>query len=322
MLPKGANLQKIRDGKKTYAITPHLPGGFIKPETMESFARVARKYHATLKLTSAQRIMMTGLQAEDVENIWQELGMEPAMGFANCVRSVKICPGVAFCKRGKQDSIKLGLELDKRYIKKEMPSRMKLGVSGCPNSCSEAVIKDIGVIGTDQGWDVYVGGSAGSHPRLADLLITGLNYDDTLKIIDIIVRYYQKNADIERVGQFIDRIGFEKFKTDVLAEFNGKAEISSVAKPYSGGEDIVPRPGGLTEGNLVFGDKITEDSVIADIIRVYPQTIPVLRSYGMGCLGCPSATGEALKKAADIHGIDVSQLTEALNQVAERGDQE
>jgi NAD(P)H-nitrite reductase large subunit len=268
MLPKGANLQKIRDGKKTYAITPHLPGGFMKPEVMESFARVARKYHGTLKLTSAQRVMITGLEAEDVDNIWNELGMEPAMGFANCVRSVKICPGTAFCKRGKQDSIKLGLELDRRYIKKEMPSRMKLGVSGCLNSCSEAVIKDIGVIGTDDGWDVYAGGSAGSHPRLADQLITGLNYDDTLKIIDIVVRYYQKNADIERVGQFIDRIGFEKFKTDILAEFNNHPVAEAAAKPFSAGEKIIPKPGGLTEGNLVFGDKITAESVIADIIRV------------------------------------------------------
>ncbi|MDR3563698.1 MAG: DUF1858 domain-containing protein [Negativicutes bacterium] len=315
MLPKGANLQKIRDGKKTYAITPHLPGGFIKPETMENFAQVAKKYHGTLKLTSAQRIMITGLEAEDIDNIWNDLGMQPAMGFANCVRSVKICPGTAFCKRGKQDSIKLGLELDKRYIKKEMPSRMKLGVSGCPNSCSEAIIKDIGIIGTDDGWDVYVGGSAGSHPRLGDHLITGLGYDDTLKIVDIIVKYYQKNADIERVGQFIDRIGFAKFKSDILAEFHHTPVAAAPAKPYSAEEKIVPAPGGLTEGTLVFGDKIAADSVIADIIRVYPQTIPVLRSFGMGCLGCPSATGEGLKKAADIHGIDVNELIESLNKV-------
>lgn len=315
MLPKGANLQKIHNGKKTYAITPHLPGGFIKPDVLEKYAHVARKYNGILKLTSAQRIMITGLKAEDIEEIWQELGMQPAMGFANCVRSVKICPGIAFCKRGKQDSIKLGLELDKRYIKKEMPSRMKMGVSGCPNSCAESVIKDVGVIGTDEGWDVYVGGSAGSHPRLADQLITGLNYDDTLRIIDIVVRYYQKNADIERVGQFIDRIGFEKFQSDILAEFHNSVVSDAPAKPYSAGEQIVPMPGGLTEGNLVFGDRISEASVIADIIRVYPQTVPVLREFGMGCLGCPSATGEALEKAAEIHGIDVKELITALNKV-------
>lgn len=320
MLPTGANLQKIHNGNKTYAITPHLPGGFIKPDMLEKYVNVARKYHGVLKLTSAQRIMITGLKAEDIDSIWDELGMNPAIGFANCVRSVKICPGIAFCKRAKQDSIKLGFELDRRYIKKEMPSRMKMGVSGCPNSCSEAVIKDVGVIGTDIGWDIYVGGSAGAHPRLGDRLITGLNYEDTLKIVDIIVRYYQKNADIERVGQFIDRIGFEKFKTDVLGEFENDIISLEQEKPYSQTEVLQPIPGGLTEGTLVFGDMITAQSIIADIIRVYPQTIPVLRSFGMGCLGCPSATGEELQKAADIHGIEVNELITALNEIIVRGE--
>ena len=320
MLPTGANLQKIHNGNKTYAITPHLPGGFIKPDMLEKYVNVARKYHGVLKLTSAQRIMITGLKAEDIDSIWDELGMKPAIGFANCVRSVKICPGIAFCKRAKQDSIKLGFELDRRYIKKEMPSRMKMGVSGCPNSCSEAVIKDVGVIGTDIGWDIYVGGSAGAHPRLGDRLITGLNYEDTLKIVDIIVRYYQKNADIERVGEFIDRIGFEKFKTDVLGEFENDIISLEQEKPYSQTEVLQPVPGGLTEGTLVFGDMITAQSIIADIIRVYPQTIPVLRSFGMGCLGCPSATGEELQKAADIHGIEVNELITALNEIIVRGE--
>ena len=320
MLPTGANLQKIHNGNKTYAITPHLPGGFIKPDMLEKYVNVARKYHGVLKLTSAQRIMITGLKAEDIDSIWDELGMNPAIGFANCVRSVKICPGIAFCKRAKQDSIKLGFELDRRYIKKEMPSRMKMGVSGCPNSCSEAVIKDVGVIGTDIGWDIYVGGSAGAHPRLGDRLITGLNYEDTLKIVDIIVRYYQKNADIERVGQFIDRIGFEKFKTDVLGEFENDIVSLEQEKPYSQTEVLQPVPGGLTEGTLVFGDMITAQSIIADIIRVYPQTIPVLRSFGMGCLGCPSATGEELQKAADIHGIEVNELITSLIEIMVRGE--
>lgn len=322
MLPKGANLQKIHNGKKTYAITPHLPGGFIKPEALEKYAHVARKYNGILKLTSAQRILITGLKAEDIDNIWSDLGMQPALGFANCVRSVKICPGIVFCKRGKQDSIKLGLELDRRYIKKEMPSRMKLGVSGCPNSCSEAIVKDIGVIGTDEGWDVYAGGSAGSHPRLGNQLMTGLNYDDTLRIVEIVVAYYQKNADIERVGQFIDRIGFEKFKSDVLTEFNYHTPSADVPKPYAVEERLIPQPGGLTEGKLVFGDKITADSIIADIIRVYPQTVPVLRGFGMGCLGCPSATGEALEKAAGIHGINIDELVEALNQSVKGSEKE
>lgn len=243
--------------------------------------------------------------------------MQPAMGFANCVRSIKICPGSVFCKRGKQDSIKLGMELDRLYHKKEMPSRMKFGVAGCLNSCSEVHVKDIGVMGTDIGWDLYVGGTAGAHPRLANLLIEGLEYDEVLRIVEVIVAYYQNHADIERVGQFIDRIGFKKFRADVLAAFyQGVSRTTEPLVPQSAaGKVIAPVAGGLTEGTLVFGDSITEDSVISDIIRVYPQTVPVFRSFGMGCLGCPSATGEAVRKAAEIHGIDGNEIIAALNKV-------
>lgn len=317
MLPKGANLQKIHNGRKTYAVTPHLPAGFVKPDMLRKYADVADKYGGILKLTSAQRIMITALKAEDIENVWADLGMQPALGFANCVRSIKVCPGVTFCKRGKQDSIKLGLELDKRWHKKEMPSRMKLGVAGCANSCAEVHIKDVGVLGGDEGWDIYVGGSAGAHPRLADKLIEGLNYDEVLRIVDIIMEYYQRNADIERIGQFIDRIGLKKFKADVLARFyQTVSEENEPMVPQSrDGEKIVPIAGGLTTGDLVFGDPITQDSIIADIIRIYPQTVPVFRTFGMGCLGCPSSAGEPVHRAAEIHGSDLDELLAALNNV-------
>jgi len=316
MLPVGANLQKIRDGKKTYAITPHLPGGFIKPEAMRKYADVAEKFGGVLKLTSAQRIMITGLKAEDIEVIWQELGMKPAMGFANCVRSVKICPGDAFCKRGKQDSIKLGLELDKLYIKQEMPSRMKIGVAGCQNSCAEVHIKDIGLLGTDKGWDVYVGGSAGAHPRLANKLIADLDDAGALRMVAVVIDYYKKHAEIERMGQFIDRIGFAKFQADVLTAYIQGTDIPATETPELEGDvQGTPLPGAFTIGTLAPGDKITADSVIADIIRVYPQTIPVFRSFGMGCLGCPSATGEALSKACEIHSIDIEEIISKLNAV-------
>lgn len=317
MLPKGANLQKIHNGKKTYAVTPHLPAGFVKPDMLRKYADVADKYGGVLKLTSAQRIMITALKAEDIENVWTDLGMEPAMGFANCVRSIKVCPGIAFCKRGKQDSVKLGLELDKRWHKKEMPSRLKLGVAGCPNSCAEVYIKDIGVLGTDEGWDVYVGGSAGAHPRLADKLIESLEYEEVLRMVDIIIAYYQKYADIERVGQFIDRISLKKFKTDVLARFYqsvGETIEPTVAQSPAGNK-IAPIAGGLTEGTLVLGDAITKDSIIADIVRIYPQTVPVFRTFGMGCLGCPSSAGEPVWRAVEIHGADLAELLAALNQV-------
>lgn len=329
MLPKAANLQKIRDGRRTYAITPSLPGGFIKPATIRKYADVADKYGATLKITSAQRIMIIGLKAEDVEKVWEELEITPALSYANCVRSVKMCPGVAFCKRGLADSIKLGMELDRRYHKLEMPSRVKIGVAGCPNSCAEVHIKDIGVFADDNGgWTVMVGGSCGRNPRLADKLVENLTEEDVLILVDVIFEYYKKNADIERLGQLIDRIGFDKFKADVLALYIAAKSSQKVVAPTDIPAQVAaaaapqiltpafPLGGGNSQTEeAVQGGKITTASIIGDIIRQYPQTITVFRSHGMGCLGCPSATGESLEKAAGIHGLDVNTLLVDLNKV-------
>ncbi|MBP2640650.1 MAG: redox-disulfide-like protein [Firmicutes bacterium] len=315
MLPKNANLQKIRDNKRTYGITPHLPGGFIKPELMRRFAEVAEKYGAVLKVTSAQRILITNLQAEDVEKAWQDLGMQPAMGAANCVRSIKVCPGTAFCKRAKQDSVKLGLELDRLYHKQEMPSRMKMGVAGCPNSCSEIYIKDIGILGTDKGWTLYAGGTAGAHPRLANEIAADLNYEQVLRLVAVIVDYYRQHAEIERLGQLIDRIGIEKFRTDILKEFHNDHETMPQIDHQEFVQKQEPAIMGSGTKQMAAGDPITANSIIGEIIQVYPQTIPVLRSFGMGCLGCPSATGEEIEKAAGIHGLNLADLLPALNKV-------
>ncbi|MBM7867684.1 DUF1858 domain-containing protein [Heliobacterium gestii] len=327
MIPTGANLQKIRNGKRTYAITPHLPGGFVKPEILRKYADVAEKYGGVLKLTSAQRIMITGLKAEEVEHVWADLGMQPAMGFANCVRSIKICPGIAFCKRGKQDSIKLGLELDRLYHKKEMPSRMKIGVAGCQNSCAEVHIKDIGLLGTDSGWDVYVGGSCGAHPRLAQKLRADLTYEEVLSLVAVIVRYYQQHGEIERLGAFIDRIGWERFSTEVLALYEAESQQKTaneceaesgfnretVREAGHGSQGVSESESAIPQGSLAPGQPIERESVVNDIIQLYPETIPLLRSFGMGCLGCPSAKGEPIAKAAEIHGIDLETLLQALN---------
>lgn len=170
MAQVAGNLQRIRNGQRRYAITPRIPAGFIQPQTLQKFIDVANTFHATLKITGAQRIMITNLKAEDVDKAWEMLGMQPAHSVSNRVRSVKICPGTTFCKRAKQDSVHLGMQLEQKYISKEMPSKMKFGISGCPNSCAESITKDIGIIGTEQGWQVYAGGSAGAHPRFADLI--------------------------------------------------------------------------------------------------------------------------------------------------------
>ena len=111
MAQVAGNLQRIRNGKRTYAITPRIPGGFVQPQMLQKFIDVANTFHATLKITGAQRIMITNLNAEDVDKAWAMLGMEPAHTVSNRVRSVKICPGTTFCKRAKQDSVHLGMQL-------------------------------------------------------------------------------------------------------------------------------------------------------------------------------------------------------------------
>ncbi|MCR3883538.1 MAG: NAD(P)/FAD-dependent oxidoreductase, partial [Methanothrix sp.] len=168
LMEKGAILQR---DKETYAIAPHIAGGIIDPAGLKKIAEVAEKYNAAaLKITSAQRIAIVGLKPEDLDFAWADLGMKPGAAIGLCVRSVKICPGTTFCKRGLQDSVGVGLKLDELYHGMDMPSKFKMGVSGCPNSCAEPAVKDLGLMGTAKGWTVLVGGNAARKPRLGVVL--------------------------------------------------------------------------------------------------------------------------------------------------------
>ena len=306
-----ANLQRIKNGQRRYAITPRIPGGFIQPEQLQKYIDVANEFGAVLKLTSSQRIMITNLKAEDVDKAWEMLGMEPAYTVSNRVRSVKICPGTTFCKRAKQDSVHLGMQIERKYLSLEMPSKMKIGVSGCPNSCTESRMKDVGVIGTVEGWNVYAGGSGGAHPRIGDLIAEVKTEKEALALVDRIIAYYKENAQIERMGEFIDRIGLEAFKAAVLGDLEGapaesKSEEPAVFLPGQGNDPEVEAP------RLEVGAPITPDTIIRDIVETYPNVVPVLQGIGMGCLGCPSATAEPLWQAAEIHGFNVYDLVEKL----------
>ena len=306
-----ANLQRIKNGQRRYAITPRIPGGFIQPDQLQKYIDVANEFGAVLKLTGSQRIMITNLKAEDVDKAWEMLGMEPAYTVSNRVRSVKICPGTTFCKRAKQDSVHLGMQIERKYLSLEMPSKMKIGVSGCPNSCTESRMKDVGVIGTVEGWNVYAGGSGGAHPRIGDLIAEVKTEKEALALVDRIIAYYKENAQIERMGEFIDRIGLEAFKAAVLGDLEGtpaesKSEEPAVFLPGQGNDPEVEAP------RLEAGSPITPDTIIRDIVETYPHVVPVLQGIGMGCLGCPSATAEPLWQAAEIHGFNVYDLVEKL----------
>jgi NAD(P)H-nitrite reductase large subunit len=211
---KGAIVQR---DKETYAIAPHIPGGIMDVSTLRKIADVAEKYNASaVKITSAQRMAIVGLKAEDLDSVWTDLDMPPGAAIGLCVRSVKICPGTTFCKRGQQDSVGVGLKLDELYHGMELPSKLKMGVSGCLNTCAESSVKDIGLIGTAKGWKLLAGGSSGIKPRIADLIAEGLDDDEALKLVNSIIEFFKSRGEKKRLGRVIDGMGLEEFKSAVL----------------------------------------------------------------------------------------------------------
>ena len=220
MLQDGEKGVIIQRGKKTYAVAPHIPCGVVKPDTLRKLADVAEKHGAAaLKITSAARIAIVGVDEKDVDAIWSELGMSPGFAIGLCVRSVKACPGTTFCKRGIQDSLALGLKFDEKYHGLELPGKLKIGVSGCPNQCAETCIKDIGLVGIPKGWRLLVGGNGGAKPRLSKELVKDITTEEAIELVEKIIEYYKDNArPHQRLGSMIEKIGFDEFKTAMLGD--------------------------------------------------------------------------------------------------------
>lgn len=218
MLQDGEKGVIIQRDKRTYAVAPHIPCGVVQPGTLRRLADVAEKYGAqALKITSASRVAIVGVDEKDVDAIWAELGMSPGFAVGLCVRSVKACPGTTFCKRGMQDSLGVGLKIDGKYHGMELPGKFKMGVSGCPNQCAETCIKDIGLVGMKNGWKLLVGGNGGGKPRLATELAKNLTQEQALELIDKIIDYYKANArPHQRLGAMIEKIGFDQFNKAIL----------------------------------------------------------------------------------------------------------
>ena len=220
MLKDGDKGVIIQRDKQTYTVAPHIPCGVVTPATLRKIADVAEKYEAkALKITSAARIAIVGVKEEDVESIWSEIGMSPGSATGLCVRSVKACPGTTFCKRGQQDSLSVGLELDRKYHGMELPGKLKIGVSGCPNQCAETCIKDIGLVGTLKGWRVLAGGNGGARPRLAQEIARDISKEQALDIIDKIVEFYKSNGKKhQRLGAMMENMSLEEFKAAAISE--------------------------------------------------------------------------------------------------------
>ncbi len=214
ILEKGAILQRDRE---TYAIAPHIPGGFTDTATLRKICDVADKYGLTLKITSAQRIAMFGVKEEELDAVWTDLAQEPGAAIGLCVRSIRICPGTQQCKRAVLDSASLGLKLDKIYHAMELPNKMKMGVSGCLLACAESGVKDIGIVGHNKGWRVLVGGNAGPRPRLGEMLVDNIQTEEeVLEVVAKVIEVYKNDPQQGRLGRLIEEIGIEAFRARIF----------------------------------------------------------------------------------------------------------
>jgi len=213
--PRGAFIQR---DKKTYAIVPRTPMGLVTPDILENIARVVRKHNIpVIKITSAQRMALVGLKPEIVEQVWEELGMNVGPAFEICVHYVQACPGNTLCKLGIQDSLGLGAKLEKIFVGMDIPAKAKIGISGCPLNCGESYVRDFGAFGKKSGWTVIFGGNSGGKPRIGDVIAEKVNEEEVIEIAKKCFNYYGANANKkERTARFIERIGIDEFKKNVL----------------------------------------------------------------------------------------------------------
>lgn len=200
------NMQK--DG--TYSVVPRIPGGEITPEKLGVIAEVARDFNLYTKLTGAQRIGLFGARLEQLPHIWKRLidaGFESGQAYGKSLRTVKSCVGSTWCRFGQQDSVSMAILLENRYKGLRSPHKFKIGVSGCARECAEARGKDVGVIATDKGWNVYVGGNGGFTPRHAETLAQDVDDEMVVKLVDRYLGYYIRTAEkLQRTAAWQDSL--------------------------------------------------------------------------------------------------------------------
>ena len=212
-----ANMQK--DG--TYSVVPRMPGGEVTPEGLITVGQIAKKYSLYTKITGGQRVDLFGARVDQLPSIWSELidaGFESGHAYGKSLRTVKSCVGSTWCRYGVQDSVGTAIDLEKRYRGVRSPHKIKFGVSGCTRECAEAQGKDVGVIATEKGWNLYVCGNGGMKPRHAELLAGDLDTATLVKYIDRFLMFYIRTADrLQRTSVWRDNLeGGLKYLQDVI----------------------------------------------------------------------------------------------------------
>jgi nitrite reductase (NADH) large subunit len=210
-----ANIQK----DATFSVVPGIPGGVTSAAQLRRIAEVAERYNVPMvKITGGQRIDLLGIPKEQLPSVWKDLGMRSGHAYGKSFRTVKTCVGSEFCRFGLGDSTRLGIDLEERFKGLESPAKLKLAVAGCPRNCSEALVKDVGVVAVEGGrWEIYVGGAAGAHVRKGDLLCTVDTPADVILYTGRFMQYYRENARyMERTYDFVPRIGVDAIRAIVF----------------------------------------------------------------------------------------------------------
>eukprot|EP01134_Creolimax_fragrantissima_P004044 CFRG4044T1 len=221
-----ANLQK----NGTYSVIPRVPGGEITPERLRVIAEVGKKYGLYTKLTGGQRVDLLGAMAWQLPHIWKELvdaGFESGHAYGKALRTVKSCVGSAWCRYGRGDAVGLAIKLEERYRGIRSPHKLKGGVSGCVRECAEAQSKDFGLIATETGYNVYVGGNGGTTPKHAILFASEISEELVIKYLDRFLMYYIHTADrLERTAKWLAKLegGIEQLRRVVIDDALGIGE--------------------------------------------------------------------------------------------------
>ncbi|MGI6092053.1 MAG: nitrite reductase [Veillonellaceae bacterium] len=201
-----------------FPVTPHIPGGLATPDQLRQLAATAEKYGGTLKIVGSS-ITIMGLNLADGEKALAELGAKPESFISKSVRPVNMCPGKPHCPMAQQDSTELGLRLDKEFFGQDAPAKIRIGVSACPNCCAEVFVKDVGLYGTAKGYVMAVGGNSGRKAQIAQVVAERVPGNEVAPIINNILEYFRENGKTkERLGQTIDRLGWDEFKARTIPE--------------------------------------------------------------------------------------------------------
>jgi len=234
-----ANIQK--DG--TYSVVPRMPGGEVTPDGLIAVGQIAKKYGLYTKITGGARVDMFGARLEELPLIWEELvaaGFESGHAYGKSLRTVKSCVGSTWCRYGVDDSVGLAIDIENRYKGLRAPHKIKFGVSGCTRECAEAQGKDVGIIATERGWNLYVCGNGGMKPRHAELLAGDLDRETLIRYVDRFLMFYVRTADrLQRTSTWRDNLegGLDYLKSMIIDDRLGigaelEADMQHVVDTY------------------------------------------------------------------------------------------